>query len=289
MDLAFACFGEVLWDLFPDYSRVGGAPLNVAFRLHSYGAQVGMISRIGKDELGENLGAHFEKIGLSQSFLQSDDRLATGKVLVALDAEGTASYSIEQPSAWDQIDLKDASLQRLKSIGTLIFGSLACRGLQNRKTLKHLLEISKFNVFDVNLRPPHYTLEWIEDTLPLADLVKVNEEELEELQGQKTFEAFRDQLKKDAILCLTKGGDGAELWIGDERFTNPGYRVKVADTVGAGDSFLATLIYELSKKTNPQSALDRACAVGSLVASKQGAVAAISEKELQYLMRQNGN
>ena len=150
---------------------------------------------------------------------------------------------------------------------------------------------ARFKVFDANLRAPFYTLQAIVELMNLADLIKLNDEELEEISDFLRIEtsSVEDQIMQLAAItktdhiCITLGANGAIIYTNSEFYRSQGYKVLVKDTVGAGDSFLATLIHQLVLKTHPQTALDLSCAMGSLVASKNGANASVSSEEIHNI------
>ena len=290
---SICCFGETLWDIFPNEKKIGGAPLNVACRLNSFGLEVHLISRVGRDDNGEQILKYLKDHGLSLDTIQIDEENPTGIVNVHLDDSNTASYTIEKPAAWDYISSDDTMLDKVKSSDALIFGSLACRDQISKNTLFSLLDNVTFKVFDANLRPPNYSLELILELMKKSDFIKLNDEELEEIcdyTNVKSSTLEQQILELSEIagckhICVTLGKDGAVLLSDNRIYKNPGYIVKVKDTVGAGDSFLATLIHNFLLKKNPQDALDYSCAVGSLVASKSGANEGIDEEEIQQLLK----
>ena len=286
------CFGEVLWDMLPAGRKLGGAPLNVSLRAQSFGIQAAMISSVGKDQLGEELAMEINNHGGSLDHIQVLEEFATSEVLVSLDDQGTASYEIKMPCAWDSIALLDRDMELVKASDAFIFGSLVARSTTSRETLFALLEHATYKVFDVNLRPPHYTAERILSLMKAADFVKFNDEELYEICAylgfrEKALEAcitfLAEQTGTDQ-LCVTLGKDGAVLLYENAYYYNPGYKVKVADTVGAGDSFLASIVSQLLNGSPPQYAIDFSCAVGSLVASKNGANPELGREEILHMM-----
>ena len=287
------CFGEVLWDVFPDGKVIGGAPLNVALRLQSQGHEVAMISKLGKDGAGERAYDYIEEKGLPTIGIQWDETLATGEVLITINDKGSASYVITEPVAWDAIELTDIVLDVVAESSIFVFGSLVCRRPESKKTLSELMALAHFSVFDVNLRPPFYTMELLQELMRRSDFVKLNDEELVEVIHdlgitsntlKEGGEALIKQFNLKGI-CVTEGAEGAFLFWNGQFYDHPGYGVQVKDTVGAGDSFLATLIGELFvKQRDPKVALDRACAVGALVASKVGANCVVRESELEMLV-----
>lgn len=287
----FACFGEVLWDVFPDHEKIGGAPLNVALRLKSFGNQVAMISAIGKDTLGNKLMAYLGENGLKSDFIQLQEK-QTGIVDVTLDSKGSASYEIKYPVAWDFIELSDENINVAKQAKVFIYGSLICRNSVSRGTLFELLNHANFKVFDVNLRAPFYSFELLSELMSKADLVKFNDEELVLISQnlgsrQSTIEEnvkFIAQKFNISHICVTRGGEGAVLYIEGRFYYNSGYPVIVKDTVGAGDSFLASLVHKITANSNPQNAIDFACAVGALVAASEGANPKLSERDIAKMI-----
>jgi len=283
-------FGEVLWDVFPGKSLLGGAPLNVAMRLHNQGAQVTMLSTVGDDELGHRALEEIQAQGLSTEGIAVSANKPTGQVLVSL-TNGIAQYTIKEDVAWDHISLDPELIPKLKQADALIFGSLALRNDHNLQTLNTLLENSNFSIFDLNLRPPCYTDALILDLMNRADLVKMNDEEL--LYVCRLLDINTNDLREQVVtiaektstpnICVTLGDEGAVLLYEKEYVSHPGYKVKVADTVGAGDSFFAGLIFHLLSGSNTETALDKACAIGALVASKSGANCEVTSREIDEL------
>lgn len=284
----FACFGEVLWDVFPDHEKIGGAPLNVALRLNSFGDQVAMISAVGKDGLGDQLMDYLNKSNLTSEYIQIHKEHPTGKVNVTLDSKGCASYEIKYPVSWDYIELNDDNINLAKQSKVFIYGSLICRNSVSKQTLYRLLDHANFKVFDVNLRAPFYSFELLAELMLKANFVKFNDDELYLIaknlnSGHTSIEdnvKFIAQKFKLSHICVTRGGNGAVLWEDGQFYFNLGYPIVVKDTVGAGDSFLASLVYKITHKSPPQDALNFACAVGALVASSEGANPKISESEI---------
>ncbi|MDH5367485.1 MAG: carbohydrate kinase [Cyclobacteriaceae bacterium] len=286
------CFGEVLWDIFPTYKNIGGAPLNVALRLQSFGINTYMISRIGNDENGNELLQYINENAVNTSNIQRDKIFKTGCVNVTLDNNGSAFYEIEYPVAWDKIEISDKVIETVKSSDVFIYGSLASRDEVSKSTLLNLLQYSNYNVFDVNLRAPYYSMDLLLSLMSKSDFIKCNDEELNEIcvalnyNSDSTIEQikFLSQHSQTQQICVTKGEHGADLFYKGRFYTNAGYPTKVADTVGAGDSFLATLIGKLLNNIAPDEALNYACAVGALVASKEGANPRLIDSEILALL-----
>ena len=286
------CFGEVLWDVFPTHEKIGGAPLNVALRLNSFGHEVYMISAIGNDKRGISLLKYVSENGVNSDYIQTNDRLKTGVVQVTLNNKGSASYDITFPCAWDAIDLNEESKALVSNSDAIVFGSLVARGDISKKTLFELIEVSKYNIFDLNLRPPHYTKALLIHLMDKANFIKFNDEELYEVSnylGSKYLSMeqnirFISEKTNTKHICVTKGSHGAVLLYDDTFYYNSGYLIKVKDTVGAGDSFLGSLISQLLNKIHPQKAIDFACAVGAMVAQSEAANPKITLSEIKMFM-----
>jgi len=289
------CFGEVLWDVFPTYKKIGGAPLNVALRLQSFDISTNIISRVGIDRKGKELLDYISKNGLDISLIQIDNTYKTGCVNVNLDSEGSASYEIKCPVAWDKIEATSASIESVRSSDAFIFGSLACRDNTTKNSLLKLLKFAEFKIFDVNLRPPFYSMELLLNLMKKSDFIKCNDDELNEICSALHFhsESITNQIHflskhiQVKQICVTKGKDGALLLFNNQLYNNNGFKVKAVDTVGAGDSFLATLIGALLKRTPPEFALRQACAVGALVANKEGANPKLTQSEILDFIKQS--
>ena len=286
------CFGEILWDIFPNHQVLGGAPFNVAQRLRSFGIASFLLSCIGNDALGKQLLEELDLLNFPQEGVQKSDQYATGQVQVTLDGHGGASYSIESPAAWDYIQMTPENIRAVRDADMLIFGSLACRNNRSKTTLFQLLKEASFKVFDVNIRPPYNDLNLLKELMFQADLIKFNDEELidisslvgckeEKLEDRMHWIAQHTQTPQ---ICVTKGAEGALLLSDGKLFSQSGFAVEVIDTVGAGDSFLATIIEGILQGRRPQECLQRACAMGALVAASTGANPNISTSDFEMFM-----
>ncbi len=286
------CFGEVLWDVFPNHKKIGGAPLNVALRMNSLGIDTSVISQIGEDKNGNEIRDYISNSGISVDAVSTTSNYPTGEVQVILNERGSASYEIKHPAAWDKIEVSKIKVDITKKSDVFIFGSLVCRDEISRNTLFELLNVATYKVFDINLRPPHYKKEVLKQLLRSSNFVKFNDDELfeiSEMMGSK-FNSLEQNIKFIAetflpnTICVTKGNHGAVLFHKAKWYYNSGYKIKVKDTVGAGDSFLASLIAKLLQKEDPQIALDFACAMGALVAGSSGANPEINMQQIQNFM-----
>lgn len=291
-EIKAVCLGEVLWDVFPDEARIGGAPLNVASRLSSLGIKTEMISNVGDDARGEELLSYLTANKVGTENIGRDKSYPTGVVNVSLSAGGSATYEIAHPAAWDKIQLSEKMLETVGEAAVFVFGSLVCRDEVSRSSLFQLLSRARFKVLDFNLRPPHYSEELLKELIQQADFIKFNDDELFEIAAQlgSPFHSLEQNISFIAettnakSICVTKGRHGAVLLHEDQWYYNSGYQIKVKDTVGAGDSFLATLIAKLLQGAGAQKALDYACAIGALVASKEGANPALDMEQVERFM-----
>lgn len=285
------CYGEILWDLFPDGKQLGGAPLNVALRLHSFGAKTSIISSIGNDILGKTTLTTLKEKDFPETYIQQSKQ-PTGQVTVTLDSSGSARYDIQKNAAWDHIEATPEAIEEIKKANAFVFGSLALRDLYNQEQFEALVAEANYTVFDLNLRDPHYDLDVVLSLMDIADCIKLNDEELELIVTILDLEkkTLEEELKAVAkatntdTICVTLGPDGAMLLHNKKIYTQVGFPTKVVDTVGAGDSFLAALIFGLLTEQTPEDSLQVAAALGSLVAGKAGANAIVTNDEIDDLL-----
>ena len=286
------CFGEVLWDLLPTGKVAGGAPMNVAFHANQLGITAQMISKIGKDDLGKGLIGFLNQKGVDTTLVQTDDTYATGTVKVTLDVKGSPSYEIIAPVAWDFIDSNAANKTAVKAADAFVFGSLAARNKATKNTLLELLELARLKVFDVNLRHPFYTKSLLIQLLHQADIVKMNDEELE-IIGR--WLDISDTEAKTALqvknhfnwqqLIVTRGAHGAWVFNKDGMISSPGVTIQVQDTIGSGDSFLAAFLSKFLQGESPEKCLQFAAATGAYVATKKGGTPEFSEAQIWELIK----
>ena len=280
----------MLWDVLPTGRQPGGAPLNVAVHLHNFGLEAQVISRVGHDDLGAELRAFVESKGLSTRYVQRGETHLTGVVKANVSDSLEVTYQIVKPVAWDYIQYEAELGQLAETAEAFVFGSLAARHAPSRETLYRLLQQATFKVFDVNLRPPHYSRDVVDYLLNQADVVKLNHHELAEIMGwfgvspdeTTALRWLAERFRLQAV-CVTKGADGAALWVGQQLYRSPGLVVQVQDTIGSGDAFLAALLRGWLAGHPPADYLAFACAAGSLVASYRGATPAITEAQVLAL------
>ena len=278
------CFGEVLWDLFPSGAKPGGAPMNVAIHAQNLGLESAVISAIGEDELGQNLLDILQERGVNTAFITTNEH-PTGTVTVDTSNPSEVRYTIDEPSAWDFISTREVSWEQGD---LLLHGSLATRNNQSYESLKALRAKASMRVFDLNLRKPYIDQIRILELLAGTEIVKVNEEEYALLakwlhfdaNPELGFEALHERFDTQELI-LTRGSQGA-LWVNNIGvLQSKVFPVAVKDTVGAGDSFLAAMLFGISHLLEPQQTVDYAAALGAMVASKEGANPIISKTELK--------
>jgi fructokinase len=271
------CFGEVLWDVLPEGPQPGGAPLNVAYHLNKLGIATSIISKVGNDENGNRLTDLMIDWGINLHFLQRDTTHDTSRVLAKMNGN-EVTYDIVFPVAWDFIE-EDATLcESIKLANYLVYGSLGSRNDVSRRTLMKLLESDGIKVFDINLRPPFIGQELLKVLLTKADIVKLNQAELEMAQiifngplGNEASQVKFIQQEFDiSEVIITKGEFGAAYYTRERGYHMWGNEVKVADTIGSGDSFLAAFIANHYVKKQPEKILKNAIAMGAFVATKKG-------------------
>jgi fructokinase len=272
------CYGEVLWDVLPDGPQPGGAPLNVAYHLNKLGVGTGLVSRIGMDENGRKLENLIDGWGINKQLLQHDASYPTSEVLARMNNGNEVSYEIVFPVAWDFINEVNLIKSHIKPQTYFIYGSLASRNEMTRNTLIQLLENEAINVFDINLRPPFVKKDLLDILLSKAQIVKFNQAELEMAQtlfgGSYINEAEQIRFIQDrfniAEIIVTKGEFGASYYKGEEAFHAAGREVKVVDTIGSGDAFLAAFIANHYFQEYPLAVLKNAIAMGAFIATQKG-------------------
>jgi fructokinase len=280
------CFGEILWDFLPDALYPGGAPFNVAYHLHQRGADAKLVSALGRDVLGDELLRRLRHWGVDTSLVCRHRGLPTGTVIASLAKGGDASYEITASVAWDQIFVTEDVIRTAIDAQALVFGSLALRTPFNRNALERVLAVlpdTALRVFDVNLRPPHDDLALVRELAPRATLLKLNAAEAARLAAGTAETAGQEEnharalaaSSGGAMVCITAGARGAGLLRNDVWSWEEGRAITVADTVGAGDAFLASLVCDFtSGLLDDHPLLARACRLGEWVATRRGATPA---------------
>ncbi|WPR76807.1 carbohydrate kinase [Algoriphagus sp. NG3] len=270
-------FGEMLWDCLPSGAVPGGAPMNVALNLHQLGLNSRLISSVGNDSDGRQLLEFLASFNLPVDLIQTNQDYETSKVLVNDEDPENIKYTIVSPVAWDFIAWNPEMDQAVSSSNAFVFGTLGVRNSESLSTLLKLLHHKTLRIFDVNFRPPFYDFEVIETLLGHTDILKINEDEFVIFANYfdinpevESVCAYLDQHFPMDLICVTMGSKGALLYKDGKTFKHTGYKVQVADSIGAGDAFLSGFIKTYLEEQSLDKALDFACKLGAFVASKKG-------------------
>ena len=277
--------GELLWDLLPAGKQLGGAPANFAYITSLLGDSGIPASRLGNDTLGEEAIHRLGELALPTEFIQRDAFHSTGTVKVELDPAGQPRFEIAESVAWDFLEWTPQWQMLAQQSAAVCFGSLAQRAQRSRGTLRSFLLALRpeaVRVFDVNLRQNFYTPQVLAESMTLASIVKLNHEELPkimrllELENRGEEDSARRLLSfhELKLVCITRGDMGSLLISPDDYSVHPGFRVKVADTVGAGDAFTAALVHGFLRANTLAKINESANRVGAWVVSQSGATPA---------------
>jgi fructokinase len=254
--------------------------------------QVKLVSGVGDDPLGRSALAAIGKIGLETRFIQTVAGFPTGTASVMLGADGQPSFQIERPAAYDAVELSAADLGDLStwSPGWLYYGTLYSHLKQARSKLQQIMDAvpTATRFYDVNLRPGCFSAELVVELLSLANVVKLNEEEMRSVAQfaglpQAAIESFcREGAARYGwqTVAVTLGPNGSAIWNGGDYAEEPGQAVSVADSVGAGDGFAAAMLHGLSQQWGTRDIVSFANRVGALVASRAGAIPDWSPDEI---------
>lgn len=293
--------GELLWDILPHGTRLGGAPANFAVMAGRLGNHAGILSRIGRDDLGRQAIDRLDPMPVETGFLEVDPLHETGRVTVAL-TDGEPRYTIHAPAAWDFLQLSDEWVGLAERADAICFGSLAQRNPQARQTIQALAaetSASCIRVFDVNLRAPFYSAEVLEESLELATVVKMNDAEVplvldllglgineapvtgQALSTAEYLRAAAERLLAEfpslQLVAATRGSHGSLLATREEWDEHPGFPVKVADGIGAGDAFTAAMTHYMLHGAGLATLNQAGNRWGGWMASQSGAMPALPD------------
>ena len=274
--------GELLWDVFSNRKELGGAPANFAYMISLLGDEGVVASRVGRDRLGNAAARRLAKLGLSQEWLQLDRNSPTGTVKVEVFEDGQPKFQIAENVAWDNFEWTSQWQALAARTAAVCFGSLAQRSERSRKTIRLFLENLRPNavkVFDVNLRQSFFSADILRDSAKIADIMKVNQDELPQVAQLLGYKANAKEAAGPWLLqtcglklvCVTEGPSGSSLVAADGVHRHPGFPTQVADTVGAGDAFTAALIHHYLRGATLDEMNEAANRMGSWVASQVGA------------------
>lgn len=275
--------------MLPSGKKAGGAPANFAYHCGQLGGDVRMVSRVGDDPLGEEILDYCRKSGLSTELIGKDPSAPTGTVDVVLDTNGQATYTINEHVAWDFLEAGPEAVAWASTSDAIGFGSLAARSERNRDTLRTLAGAASpeaCRVLDLNLRDPFCERRNLEFVLSCANVLKLNDEELDRfaewfgIEGETAEARLRGVSARFGfrLVILTLGAEGSWLATETERIRTPGVAVRVVDTVGAGDAFTAVAVMGLLSGKSLTEIGERANALGAYVSMQSGAMPPIPER-----------
>lgn len=286
--------GELIWDLLPGGRQLGGAPTNFAYISHLLGNRAVVASRVGADPLGQEALERLERHGISTRFVQLDDTHPTGTVSVRIDEGGEPRFAMNLDSAWDYLEWTDSWRELAARADAVCFGTLGQRQEQSHQTIISFLQSTRERaaiVFDVNLRHSFFTPAMLGRSLELAKIVKLNADELTTIAAMLRLEAAGEESLarqliarfKLKLVAITRGEKGSLLVTSKDAVSHPGFRVRVRDTIGAGDAFTATLTHLYLRRAPLEAVSHAANRIGSWVASHDGATPEASPELLREL------
>lgn len=289
-------FGEILYDIYDDVAVIGGAPFNYSVqlsRLISKNDNLKFITALGKDDFSKDAFKFIENENIDSSLMQVLDNYETGKATVFMNENKIPDYIIHENVAWDNIEFNSDIEKALKEKYDLFyFNILSCRSEKSYNTLKNIFKNidSKYKVCDVTFRKNYYTKEKIKEALEFINILKINDDELAIIKSlfypnlQNDNEILLKNLNKDFnidYIFLTLGKSGASSFYNNQYIFKPSNKIKVVDTVGAGDSFCAALSYAILKKLDIKKVLDFASAVSEEMIQVKGGTAKYNIKAIK--------
>lgn len=291
-------FGELLWDILPSCTVLGGAPFNFVYRVNSLGDTGLMISRLGRDQLGQKAFEQVGRLGMDTKYIQWDEDMPTGTVQVSFDEDNNPDFVIIPNVAYDRIEATDTLVNAVSTADCLCFGTLSQRSEKSRKTIEQLLESAEkcLKFLDINLRKDCYNPENVRFSLQKADVLKLNEDEIHQLGWM--LDVYHDDipkfceemLNKWSLECcvVTLGDKGAfAMSARSEIIYVPGYKVEVADSIGSGDAFSAGFVHKLLRGKSTGEAARFGNVLGALVATTAGATASVMPDDINLFQRRN--
>jgi len=280
--------GEALFDIFPEESRLGGAPLNVAVHARQLGNAGVVVSRVGQDDLGETLLTELKGRGMDVWHIQRDPDNPTGTVYVDTGPDGSTEFEIVSDVAWDYLQW-DGDLEDLADHAAAVcFGTLAQREAQTRNTIYRFLAEAKraVRLLDVNLRQDFYDRQKLRRSMELASAVKMNVDELRVLAdlfnlGEDEAGAVGKLMREHELdwAAVTRGEAGTTVYAGDRKYeAEPASAANGGDAVGAGDATAAALLHGTVRRWPWERTLTLANTLGAYVAGQAGACPPLSEQ-----------
>jgi fructokinase len=282
-------YGEILWDIFPDYKKPGGSPANLAYHLHALGNESRLVSRIGDDSLGNELIQFISDKGLPTDHVQVDTVTPTGTVGVEFN-DGEPFYTIHQPAAWDEIEFNSNIRELASSADAICFASLSQRAEESSKTLNKILKSTKkgcLKVFDLNLREPFIDREAVLRNIELSDVIKFNEDELAVVAKWMNTDNLPAHILKvhpEKIILITLGAKGSAMVNSSGKIQQEASPISgEGDFVGVGDAFLACVTHLILQNEKHHVILKKANQYAAYVASQKGGMPEIPDQIINKL------
>ena len=293
-------YGEILWDILPSQKTLGGAPANFIFRMNNFGDKCSLISSVGNDTLGQEALQQVRQLELSDEYVQVNHTYPTGTVPVTLDEKGIPDFTITKQVAFDYIEPKAELITLAEKASCICFGTLIQREEKSRNTLLSLLGSSPkaIKFLDINLRKECYTKSSIIESLQLANILKLNDEELFVLKSilglkehslKKLCAEIIEQYQLELAL-VTLGEKGAfTLSKTGEYYYDQGYRIKLKDTIGSGDACSAGFMHSYINGESLNNSLKFGNAAGAIVATTSGGTTKITKEEIIQFLNEKHN
>jgi fructokinase len=289
--------GEILWDMLPNGKQLGGAPSNFAYISALLGNEGIVASRIGHDALGHEAIERLAKLGVDTSSIQADPVHSTGTVQVEVDHAGQPRFEIAEGVAWDFLEWTPAWQHLAAQSDAICFGSLPQRAPTSRATVRQFLGAANkdaVRIFDVNLRQTFHSKEVLAESMKLADIVKLNHEELPRIMQMFDLPRRDEIASADSLLdlhglkliCVTRGCHGSLLLNHQTLNEHPGYRIRIGDAIGAGDAFTAALVHEYLQGAPIPRMNETANRMGAWVASRVGGMPVPRDGGIQHELSQ---
>jgi fructokinase len=289
--------GEVLWDVVGSEEHLGGASFNFSAHARRLNHEVFFVSGVGQDDRGQRILDRMKQMGLPTNGIRIAPEAQTGMVTVELTGEGQPRFTLHRPAAYDFPGLSDEELLRLVSPPPdwIYFGTLSLISERVKNLALRLMSAAPASkrFYDVNLRPQCYNTALVRELLSLANVVKLNDQEIFEVEAMlcgtnaSTEEFCRNRSREFGweAICVTRGAGGCALLMHGEYLESPGYKVPVADAIGAGDAFAAAFLHGYASGWTSPRIADFANRVGAVIASHRGAIPSWTVEEATALER----
>lgn len=288
-------FGEVVWDILPNESILGGTPSNMVFRCNSFGERGHLLSRIGDDKLGQAALKRLKELGISDANVQIDSVFSTGTVNIHFDENDDPVYKVTPDVAFDHIEFSPEALKLARKADCLFFGLLPQRFGISKNTIRELIKESpkSLKFFDLKLFEHFFNAKVVDNLLGKSNIVRIKEKEINFLSKQFNLQAanldiFCAELSKKfqvQLVLVTRGQNGVFAYDKTKgAFSDTGYKIEMKDNIGSGMAFSAGFLHYYLNGKSIQDALNFGNAAGALNATKQGATTFFDKKDVLNFM-----